>query len=137
VYRWLSRYERDGVTGLAGHSHRPRCQPRQLDAGIEALVCQLRGTHPRWGPRRLLFELGRAKVSPLPSRSTLYRVLVRHGLVPAPKRKRRRQNYKRWQREEPMQLWQVIDGETVGVVSRTTSHQIGRYKACATHPRRR
>ena len=59
------------------------------------------------GPRRLLFELGRARVSPLPSRSTIYRVLVRHGLVLARKRKRRRQDYKRWQREEPMQLWQL------------------------------
>jgi hypothetical protein len=46
-------------------------------------------------------------VSPLPSRSTIYRVLVRHRLVPARKRKRRRQDYKRWQREEPMQLWQL------------------------------
>jgi transposase InsO family protein len=46
-------------------------------------------------------------VSPLPSRSTIYRVLVRHHLVPARKRKRRRQDYKRWQREEPMQLWQL------------------------------
>jgi hypothetical protein len=31
----------------------------------------------------------------------------------------------------------VIDGETVGVVPRTTSREIGRYKAYATHPRRR
>jgi transposase InsO family protein len=46
-------------------------------------------------------------VSPLPSRSTIYRVLVRHGLVPARKRKRRRQDYKRWQREAPMQLRQL------------------------------
>jgi len=43
----------------------------------------------------------------VPSRSTVYRVLVRHGLVPARKRRRRRQDYKRWQREEPMQLWQL------------------------------
>jgi transposase InsO family protein len=107
VHGWRGRYERDGLTGLADHSHRPAHQPRQLDAGIEALVCQLRGAHPRWGPRRLLFELGKAKVSPLPSRSTIYRVLVRHGLVPARQRKRRRQDYKRWQREEPMQLWQL------------------------------
>jgi len=55
----------------------------------------------------LVFELGKARVSPLPSRSAIYRVLVRHGLVPARKRKRRRQDYKRWQREEPMQLWQL------------------------------
>ena len=107
VYGWLGRYECDGLTGLADHSHRPRYQPRQLDAGIEALICQWRGAHPRWGPRRLLFELGKAKVAPVPSRSTIYRVLVRHGLVHARKRKRRRQDYKRWQREEPMQLWQL------------------------------
>jgi transposase InsO family protein len=107
VHGWLSRYERDGLTGLADHSHRPRYQPRQLDAEIEALICQLRTAHPRWGPRRLRFELGKAGISPVPSRSTIYRVLVRHHLVPARKRKRRRQDYKRWQREEPMQLWQL------------------------------
>jgi transposase InsO family protein len=107
VHGWLGRYEREGPAGLADHSHRPRYQPRQLDAEIEALICQLRGAHPRWGPRRLRFELGKAGVSPVPSRSTVYRVLVRHGLVPARKRKRRRQDYKRWQREEPMQLWQM------------------------------
>jgi transposase InsO family protein len=107
VYGWLGRYESDGLTGLADHSHRPAHQPRQLDADIEALICQWRGAYPRWGPRRLLFELGKAKVSPLPSRSTIYRVLVRRHLVPARNRKRRRQDYKRWQREEPMQLWQL------------------------------
>jgi transposase InsO family protein len=93
--------------GLADHSHRPHFQPRQLASDIEALVCQLRGGHPRWGPRRLAYELAKADVSPVPSRSTIYRVLVRHGLVAARKRKRRRQDYKRWQRDAPMQLWQM------------------------------
>src|SRR5690349_19712291 len=64
VHGWLDRYGREGLAGLAGHSHRPAHQPRQLDAKIEALICQLRRAHPRWGPRRLLFELGKAKVSP-------------------------------------------------------------------------
>ncbi len=103
----MGRYERDGLTGLADHSRRPRYQPRQLDAEIEALICQLRTAHPRWGPRRLRFELGKAGIGPVPSLSTIYSVLVRHHLVPALKRKRRRQDYKRWQREEPMQLWQL------------------------------
>jgi hypothetical protein len=61
---------RDACTGF----HR---QPRQLDAEVEALICQLRGAHPRWGPRRLAIELGRANVSPLlatsRSRSSLRR----------------------------------------------------------------
>jgi transposase InsO family protein len=107
VHGWLGRYERDGLTGLADHSHRPRYQPLQLDAEVEALICQWRGAHPRWGPRRLVFELGKAGISPVPSRSTVYRVLVRRHLVPARTRKRRRQDYKRWQREMPMQLWQL------------------------------
>jgi hypothetical protein len=31
----------------------------------------------------------------------------------------------------------AIDGEVVAVVPRTTSREIGRYKACATHPPKR
>ena len=130
VHGWLGRYEREGLAGLADHSHRPAHQPRQLEAQVEALICRMRGSHPRWGPRRLLFELGKAKVAPLPSRSTIYRVLVRHGLVPARKRKRRRQDYKRWQREEPMQLWQLdvtasvflADGTELKLISGIDDH---------------
>jgi transposase len=107
VHNWLGKYRTGGIAALADHSHWPHSQPRQLDADVEAVTCRLRGAHPRWGPRRLGFELGRAGVSLVPSRSTLYRVLVRHALAPARKRKRRRQDYKRWQREAPMQLWQL------------------------------
>ena len=60
VHLWLGKYRKEGLAGLADHSHRPRFQPRQLNADIEALICQLRGAHPRWGPRRLTFELGKA-----------------------------------------------------------------------------
>ena len=142
VHGWLGRYEREGPAGLADHSHRPAHQPRQLDAGVEALVCRMRGLHPRWGPRRLLFELGKAKVSPLPSRSTIYRVLVRHQLVPARRRKRRRQDYKRWQREEPMQLWQLdvtgsvflADGSECKLISGIDDHS--RFCVIATVVRR-
>ena len=47
VHGWLGRYERDGLTGLADHSHRPVHQPRQLDTKIEALICQWHRTHPQ------------------------------------------------------------------------------------------
>jgi transposase InsO family protein len=127
---WLGKYRKGGLAGLADHSHRPHYQPRQLDAGIEAMICQLRGAHPRWGPRRLQYELGKARVAPVPSRSTVYRVLVRRGLVPARKRKRRREDYKRWQREAPMQLWQLditgsvflTDGTELKLISGIDDH---------------
>jgi Integrase core domain len=41
------------------------------------------------------------------TRSTVYRVLVRNGLIEPKSRKRRRQDYKRWERPAPMQLWQL------------------------------
>ena len=119
VHLWLGKYQREGLAGLADHSHRPHYQPRQIHADVEALICQLRGAHPGWGPRRLAYELGKAGMVPVPSRSTIYRVLVRHALVPARKRKRRRQDYKRWQRDEPMQLWQLDITGSVFLADRT------------------
>ena len=107
VHAWLRRYRQDGLPGLADRSHRPHHHPRQLAAEVEARVCELRRTHPRWGPRRLVHELRRLGVDPLPSRSTVYRVLVRHSLVTAIPRKRRREDYRRWERPGPMQLWQL------------------------------
>jgi transposase InsO family protein len=130
VHTWLARYKKDGLEGLADHSHRPHFQPRQIHADVEALISHLRGAHPRWGPRRLEYELAKAGVLPVPSRSTIYRVLVRHGLVPARRRKRRRQDYKRWQREAPMQLWQLditgsvflTDGTELKLISGIDDH---------------
>ncbi|MFJ2307759.1 IS481 family transposase, partial [Streptomyces sp. NPDC087787] len=82
--------------------------PHQASAEVEAAVCELRRKHPGWGPRRIAFVLERSgAVSPVPSRMTVYRILVRHGLVEPGVRRRKRSDYKRWQRDAPMQLWQM------------------------------
>ena len=41
------------------------------------------------------------------TRSTVYRVLVRNQLIEPRSRRRRRQDYMRWERPVPMQLWQL------------------------------
>ena len=41
------------------------------------------------------------------SRSTVYRVLVRHGLLEPVPRRRRRDQYRRWERSAAMELWQM------------------------------
>ncbi|WP_370666489.1 DDE-type integrase/transposase/recombinase [Streptomyces sp. IBSBF 2507] len=75
---------------------------------MEAAVCELRRKHSKWGPRRIAFVLERSgTVSPVPSRMTVYRILVRHGLIEPGVRRRKRSDYKRWQRDRPMQLWQM------------------------------
>ncbi len=86
---------------------------------MEAAICELRRAHPRWGQRRLHFELGRRDCpGPVPSLSTIYRVLVRHGPIDPVPRRRRREDYQRWQRERPMELWQldIVGGAVAAVV---------------------
>jgi transposase InsO family protein len=67
------------------------------------LICELRRQHPRWGARRIRYELGLRGVPALPSRVT---VLTRNGLV-EPQDQEHRRKYHRWQRDAPMQLWQL------------------------------
>jgi transposase len=106
VHRWMARYRAEGLDGLADRSHAPRQHPWRIPAETEALICELRRAHPRWGPRRLVFEMGRRGYLGL-SRSTVYRVLVRHQLIQPVPRRRRRDQYIRWERPAPMQLWQL------------------------------
>jgi transposase InsO family protein len=110
VHNWVRRYLEDGLEGLADRSHRPRGCPHQISAEVEARICELRRQHPRWGPRRLAYELGReleGDLDRVPSRAAIYRALVRNNLIQPRRRRRRHQDYKRWERSAPMQLWQL------------------------------
>ncbi len=108
VHEWVRRYQADGLAGLADRSHRPRRHPAQMPAEVEAAVCELRRVHPRWGQRRLRHELGRNGCpGPVPSEASIYRLLVRRGLIEPRARRRRREDYRRWERPGPMQLWQL------------------------------
>jgi transposase InsO family protein len=131
VHRWLAWYEQDGLAGLADRSSRPRSSPTQTPAEVEALICEMRRRHPRWGARRVLFELGRMRCpGPLPSRITVHRILVRHGLIDERPRRRRREDYQRWERDRPMELWQMdivggvllADGREAKVVTGVDDH---------------
>jgi transposase InsO family protein len=106
VHRWMARYQAEGIAGLADRSHAPKHHPWRIAAVVEAVICELRRSHRRWGPRRLVFELDRGGY-PGVSRSTVYRVLVRHQLIEPVSRRRRRDQYVRWERAAPMQLWQM------------------------------
>lgn len=82
MHSWTGRYEADGLPGLEDRSHRPRSCPHQMSPLVEAAVLELRRLHPGWGPQRIMVELGRRSVAPLPSESAVYRALIRN--CPAP-----------------------------------------------------
>src|SRR6476661_3018212 len=53
VYTWKSKYAAAGLDGLREGSRRPGTFPTRIDAQVEAVICQLRRAHPRWGARRI------------------------------------------------------------------------------------
>jgi len=93
--------------------------------------------HPGWGAATILWHLDKAGVQPLPSRSSIYRALVRHGLVVSKPRRRRKQDYRRWERGRSMELWQMdvmgraylADGREVKIVTGIDDHS--RFVVCA------
>jgi transposase len=114
LHAWLARYEAEGLDGLKDRSHRPVRCPHQMPADVEAAVLELRRSRPYWGPRRLVFELAKRKVAPVPSESAVYRALLRAGMIDPADRDRRSRKWKRWERGAPMELWQM---DIVGVGS--------------------
>jgi transposase InsO family protein len=107
VHRWLRWYARGGIAALADGSHRPATCPHRMAPEVEARIVALRSEHPGWGPRTLLHYLAREGLSPLPGRSSVHRCLLRHGLIEPQKRRRKREDYRRWERLRAMELWQM------------------------------
>jgi transposase InsO family protein len=107
MHAWLARYEADGLEGLANLSHRPASCPHQMAATVEVQLLEMRRAKPYWGARRLALELTRKGVQPAPSKSAVYRSLVRAGVIDPLQRQRRKEKWKRWERGAPMELWQL------------------------------
>jgi transposase InsO family protein len=107
VHAWLRRYASQGLAGLADRSRKPDGCPHQMPAAVEVMVVDMRLAHPGWGPRTIRSRLAMAGVAALPGRSSIYRALVRHGLIEVARRRRRREDYKRWERSRSMELWQM------------------------------
>jgi transposase InsO family protein len=137
LHRWLLRYAAGGLGELADHSSKPDRCPHQIDPAIEARIVELRRGHPGWGPRTILNRLRRELETP-PSRSAIYRALVRHGLIEPKARRRRREDYRRWERSRAMELWQMdvmgevflTDGTKLSVITGIDDHS--RFCVCAT-----
>jgi transposase InsO family protein len=128
VHTWLVRYRREGIAGLEDRSHRVHHHPWRIPADAEELICELQRSHPKWGPRRLVFEMGRRGHQV--TRSSVYRTLVRNGLLEPKSRRRRRKDYCRWERAAAMELWQLdvtasaflADGAEVKIVTGIDDH---------------
>ena len=130
VHGWLRKYAANGLAGLADMASKPLSCPHQMGPSVEARIVELRHQHPGWGPRTILYWLDKEGTEPLPGRTSVERCLIRHGLVTPQARKRKRSDYKRWERSRAMELWQMdivggvrlADGSEAKIVSGIDDH---------------
>ena len=130
VHAWLRKYASGGLGALADASSRPATCPHQMAPEVEARIVELRRAHPTWGPRTIVNCLAREGFEPVPGRSSVYRALIRHQLIDPKRRRRRRSDYKRWERSRAMELWpmdvtggvRLADGSRPSVVTGIDDH---------------
>lgn len=85
--KWTHRFEQLGAAGLKSHSRQPHHQPRALAPALVRAIVRTRQRLVQQrvgliGPRAIQREFERAG-GPVPSRTTIKRVLRQHGLIPA------------------------------------------------------
>jgi putative transposase len=89
-YKWVERYEGEGIGALIDRSRAPHSHPHAVDSSVIQMIVGVRRKHPRWGPRKILAVLCRKEPARRwPAASTVGDILCRHGLI----RPRRRHRY--------------------------------------------
>lgn len=89
-YKWMERYEHEGVEGLKDRSRAPHHCAHALDAGTEEAILALRAAHPQWGPRKLLVRLRESDPTRRwPAASTIGELLRSRGLSVLRRRRRK------------------------------------------------
>ena len=120
-YKWLARFQEEGVAGLTERSRRPRQSPAHTALPVEQRIVELRRQHPVWGGRKLRARLQTLDPQiPWPSASTMTAVVQRHGLQAegsaAPSADRPVQ---RFTHPAPNDLWQMDFKGHLPVASRS------------------
>lgn len=82
VYKWIRRYEIDGLEGLKDRPRAPKNCPHKLDEHIAGKIVATKKKHLDWGPKKVL-DLLRREHSEIdwPADSTAGELLKRKGLV--------------------------------------------------------
>jgi len=132
-YKWRKRFLEQGLDGLAERSRRPASCPGQTPAGVEEAVLrrrkQLLEQGLDHGPQSILWALRREGLDAVPSRSTIWRILIRHGLITPQPQKRPKSATKRFCFTRPNECWQsdwtqwqLADGSVVAVAGSIDDH---------------
>jgi transposase InsO family protein len=132
-YKYRRRFAQHGLAGLQEQSRRPVSSPGQTAAAVEEAVLrkrkQLIEAGCDHGPQSIVWALQRDEMPDVPSRSTVWRILTRHGvIVPQPK-KRPKSATKRFTFSRPNECWQsdwtgwaLAEGAPVAIAGTLDDH---------------
>ena len=89
-YKWLARFEEEGVAGLLDRSRAPLHHPQAIADSIAERCLAVRRAHPTWGPVKVRAYLERrAPGTDWPAASTIGELFEREGLTVRRKLRRR------------------------------------------------
>lgn len=132
-YKFRRRFGEEGLAGLQDRSRRPVSCPGQTSAAVEEVVLrrrkQLLEDGRDRGPQSIQWSLQREEHPNVPSRSTIWRILTRHGLITPQPQKRPKSATKRFCFERPNECWQsdwtqwsLADGAPVAIAGSLDDH---------------
>jgi len=132
IYKLLARYRAEGDAGLVPRSKRPHRSPRRVPTSVEDEIVLVRKRLAEEG-----LDAGALTISwhlaqrggPVPSVSTIWRVLARRGFVVPQPAKRPKSSFVRFEAALPNECWQsdmthwaLADGTGVEIVSVVDDH---------------
>jgi transposase InsO family protein len=105
AYKWIKRFEEEGLRALSIQSKRPLTSPSRTSEEMVSLVLKTRETF-HWGGRKLRKHLKNKGVQGLPSEATFNRILLCHEEIEE-KESKKREHFIRFERPVPNELWQM------------------------------
>lgn len=131
VHTLVTRYETGGLDGLEPRSRRPRTSistPEQVRERIIQLRRQLTADGLDAGPVTIAWHLEREH-HPVPSTSTIRRILHNASLITPEPRKRPQSSYHRFEADQPNETWQsdfthwtLADGTDIEILNWQGDH---------------
>lgn len=131
-YKWRRRFLAEGQAGLEEQSRRPLHSPTRTATELEERIVRVRKEldddgldHGPWSIRQLLAR----EVEVVPSESSIWRILVRRGLVVPEPKKRPKVSLRRFVYPRPNDCWQIdathwhlADGTIVWIIDIIDDH---------------
>ena len=135
-YKWRRRFEAGGIDGLAEKSRRPTSAPGQTPAAVEEVVLrrrkELADGGADCGPQSIQWTFQRGTeltAEQIPSRTTIWRILKRYGMIVEQPRKRPKSSLRRFVYARPNECWQsdwtswhLPDGTKVAIAGTLDDH---------------